>query len=308
MSLQSLPRELLIIIFGYSDSFRTATRLSATSRSFHSIWTLHAEPILQQIAHTVIPRPLEANILADRYEEIFTIRPSGDRVADAIRRAVVLWTELRIMQRGVEDVILALRLRRQETCGWNTLIPSMLLEDQPEILLKLAYRAISFAVSGTSYLYLNGPVSVPRKVFRGMRMRELKMLPFAVYTIMRPCQHRHKQKHDGETSQPPPPFNEFADHFGLFWSTWCGGGRGYRSTNFDCLSPFLISLTMFLTLLHFDLVYDDQSSTVDETPDLKMMDFHTKETEYSGKEVEDLLASASCCTIEEDCWIIDVRD
>lgn len=101
------------MIFGWSDSFRTATNLSATSRQFYSIWSYHTPVIVREITSAMLLYPREANLLADLYEEsdakwhkeILKCLPAEDRAPDAIRRAIALVDELQILRHLVQETI-----------------------------------------------------------------------------------------------------------------------------------------------------------------------------------------------------------
>lgn len=292
MPFQNLPPELVVAIFGSCDSFRTATALSATSRYFHSIWTHHTKAILGNVSRIVLPYPQEANLLADRYEEIYALESTGDGAADAVRRVSLLLDELRMMRELVEHAMRMLQGRKY----YGHELPLPPASEQRESLLQQAYRATIFTVSMTWDDFGTGPIWVLRSAFQRMQMVDLLRLRLSLPTL------------GGFTfycslyvleSVPCVLRDSLRDHFGPCWRT---GKNGDPRCAFPRLDAFLHVLIWRLTIdpplgayKHFVLFGEDVGEQMEQ-----------RGNSFKLREVGDVMASNSSCRNEGDHWKIDL--
>lgn len=282
MPLQDLPPEILIDIFEWSNDFRTATALGATNRYLHSVWTENTDAILRSVARIVLPHPREANLLADRYEEITEVKPTGDKTADAIRRATLLMDELRMIQNISENShrFCGPPRRQRSTC----LILHGMLEP-PEFFLKQVYFAVLLYVTQTSDHLSRCPVSFPRTVFQTMRMGDLKLL----YHIL-PAIVGYATSH---------LYYDLDAHFRPHWTM---NADKHPREPILRLGNFLYVLSFHPTRDALPTVHKDKhclpSAQFDEI-------IEQWEDCVNDCGVEDIFASASFCVLEGDHWTID---
>lgn len=288
MSFQNLPPELVLKVFRLSDNFRTATALSATSSYFHSIWLHHTEAILQEITPLMLLHAREANMLADRYEEIFAVVPTADRGVDAVRRVKTLLEEQRIILKVTETSLHS--HHHFEPFSWPDSLPPEL--DQPENFLKLAYRIVNLIVSHDFCAYRTMPISLHRRAFQNVSMRKLQLLRTTLlfiedqddFTIWQGC-----------NDSGCAPLQVLARHFGPAWpEEYLGLGNRI----FWHLRGFLEDL--------YDILRSSTSPEPGRACYLPIPITEPEKPKLWGKSVEDLLTAAPCCTIEGDLVKIDL--
>lgn len=293
MPLQDLPPDILIKIFGCNDNLRTVTKLSATCRYLRSVWSEHTTVILQDVTHNTLPCPGEANRLADRYEEIFHIRQTGDRATDAIRRAKLLADELQVVQnlvKGTSDEYGDLKSHKYR-------LPSAPCLDQASYFPKLAYKVVHLMVSFPRKEPLKGPISIPCRFFQDMQPGDLKMLRLVLIMIAPYCFYQSSvvfQSGRRSYHEAPEHFRAFVFHFKHSWP----------ARNNTTLTNCFLWLQTFLVLLYMRLTIGPPPNGPDIEPEqYNMVDWRAQDPE--GAELEDLLASASFCTLEGDRWVFD---